>query len=471
MASNVSFFDQVNRNFDKAASFTQHDPRLLNLIKNCNSVYHLTFPLRRDNGSIEVIHAWRAEHSHHKLPTKGGIRYSLSVNEDEVVALAALMTYKCAVVDVPFGGAKGGIKINNKDYSVEELERLTRRYTFELYKKSFIGPGIDVPAPDFGTGPREMAWIADTYVSLAADKLEALGCVTGKPIAQGGIRGRSEATGRGIAFATCEACSIEEDMKALGLTAGIEGKRIVVQGLGNVGHNAAKFLEQAGAVLVGIGEAEGAIYNPQGIVLEKVWAHRLETGSILDLPGAQNLANRRDVLELDCDILVPAALENQITEENAPRIKARMVVEGANGPTTSEASDMLFARGVLVLPDHYVNAGGVLVSYFEWLKNLSHVRLGRMEKRFEESAYRRILKSVEGMTGKHLGAQEIADVTRGAEEVDLVNSGLEDTMVTAYHRLREVKLKHNSQFDLRTAAFIDAIDKIALCYADLGIFP
>jgi glutamate dehydrogenase (NAD(P)+) len=471
MASNVSFFDQVNRNFDKAASFTQHDPLLLNLIKNCNSVYHLTFPLRRDNGSIEVIHAWRAEHSHHKLPTKGGIRYSLSVNEDEVVALAALMTYKCAVVDVPFGGAKGGIKINNKDYSVEELERLTRRYTFELYKKNFIGPGIDVPAPDFGTGPREMAWIADTYVSLAADKLEALGCVTGKPIAQGGIRGRSEATGRGIAFATCEACSIEEDMKALGLTTGIEGKRIVVQGLGNVGHNAAKFLEQSGAVLVGIGEAEGAIYNPQGITLEKVWAHRLETGSILDLPGAQNLANRRDVLELDCDILVPAALENQITAENAPRIKARMVVEGANGPTTSEASDMLFARGVLVLPDHYVNAGGVLVSYFEWLKNLSHVRLGRMEKRFEESAYRRILKSVEGMTGKHLGAQEIADVTRGAEEVDLVNSGLEDTMVTAYHRLREVKLKHNSQFDLRTAAFIDAIDKIALCYADLGIFP
>jgi glutamate dehydrogenase (NAD(P)+) len=471
MASNVSFFEQVNRNFDRAADFTQHDPRLLNLIKNCNSVYHLTFPLRRDNGSIEVIHAWRAEHSHHKLPTKGGIRYSLSVNEDEVVALAALMTYKCAVVDVPFGGAKGGIKINNKDYSVEELERLTRRYTFELYKKSFIGPGIDVPAPDFGTGPREMAWIADTYVSLAADKLEALGCVTGKPIAQGGIRGRSEATGRGIAFATCEACSVGEDMQALGLTRGIEGKRVVVQGLGNVGHNAAKFLEQAGAVLVGIAEAEGAIHNPQGLTLEKVWAHRLETGSILDFPGAQNLANRKEALELDCDILVPAALENQITEENAPRVKAKMVVEGANGPTTSEASEMLFERGVLILPDHYVNAGGVLVSYFEWLKNLSHVRLGRMEKRFEESAYRRILKSVEGMTGKHLGAQEIADVTRGAEEVDLVNSGLEDTMVTAYHRLREIQLKHDRKFDLRTAAFIDAIDKIALCYGDLGIFP
>ena len=471
MTANVSFFEQVNRNFDKAAAFTGHDPHLLSLIKTCNSVYHLTFPLRRDNGEIEVIHAWRAEHSHHKLPTKGGIRYSLSVDEDEVVALAALMTYKCAVVDVPFGGAKGGIKINSKDYSVNELQRITRRYTFELYKKSFIGPGIDVPAPDFGTGPREMAWIADTYVSLAADKLEALGCVTGKPIAQGGIRGRSEATGRGIAFATCEACTVAEDMKRLGLTPGIAGKRVVVQGLGNVGYNAAKFLEQAGAVLVGIAEAEGAIHNPKGISLEKVWAHRLETGSIRGLPGAVALEHRTEALEIDCDILVPAALENQITAENASRIQARMVVEGANGPTTSEASEMLFARGVLVLPDHYVNAGGVLVSYFEWLKNLSHVRLGRMEKRFEESAYRRILSSVEGMTGKHLTDEETAKVTRGAEEVDLVNSGLEDTMVTAYHRLRDIKLKHDNQFDLRTAAFIDAIDKIALCYGDLGIFP
>jgi glutamate dehydrogenase (NAD(P)+) len=466
----VSFFEQVNRNFDKAAAFTQHDERLLTLIKNCNSVYHLTFPLRRDDGSIEVIHAWRAEHSHHKLPTKGGIRYSLSVNEDEVVALAALMTYKCAVVDVPFGGAKGGIKINSKAYSAEELERITRRYTFELYKKSFIGPGLDVPAPDFGTGPREMAWIADTYVSLAADKLEALGCVTGKPIAQGGIRGRAEATGRGLSFATREACDVAEDMKKVGLSRGISGKRIVVQGLGNVGYNAARYLEELGAVLVGLVEAEGAIHNPKGLTLEKVIEHRMKTKRIVDFPGAENV-DRNAALELDCDILVPAALENQITEENAPRIKAKMIVEGANGPTTSEASEMLAKRGVLLLPDHYVNAGGVLVSYFEWLKNLSHVRLGRMEKRFEESAYKRILSSVEGMTGKHLSAEEIESVTRGANEQDLVNSGLEDTMVTAYHHLREIKLRHDGEVDLRTAAFIDAIDKIALCYADLGIFP
>jgi glutamate dehydrogenase (NAD(P)+) len=467
----ISFFDQVNRNFERAAALTNHHPGLLAIIKNCNSVYHFTFPLERDNGEVEVIHAWRAEHSHHKLPTKGGIRYSLGVNEDEVMALAALMTYKCAVVDVPFGGAKGGIRIDGRKYSKDELERLTRRYTFELVKKNFIGPGIDVPAPDFGTGPREMAWIVDTYTALAPDKLEGAACVTGKPLAQGGIRGRAEATGRGVAIVTCEACNVEEDMKAIGLTPGLAGKRVIVQGLGNVGHNTARFLVEAGAVLVGLVEYEGAIYNPQGLDYEKVWAHRLETKSLLNFPGATNLPNRLDGLEQDCDILVPAALENQITAENAPRIKARMIVEGANGPVTSEASEMLAERGVLIIPDHYANAGGVLVSYFEWLKNLSHVRFGRMEKRFEEQAFRRILKTVERKTQHAFSEQEISDAAQGADELDLVNSGLEDTMVTAYHRLRDIRNKNRDKADLRTAAFIDAIDKIAICYQDLGIFP
>jgi glutamate dehydrogenase (NAD(P)+) len=471
MAHTISFTDQVNRNFDKAAQFTTHHPDLLALIKNCNSVYHFTFPLQRADGSIEVIHAWRAEHSHHKLPTKGGIRYSLSVNEDEVVALAALMTYKCAVVDVPFGGAKGGIAIDSKAYTTQELEKITRRYTFELVKKNFIGPGTDVPAPDFGTGQREMAWIVDTYVALAPDKLEGPACVTGKPIAQGGIRGRSEATGRGVAIAAREACDVLEDMKPLGLTRGLSGKRVVVQGLGNVGFHAARFLEQAGAVVVGIVEFEGAIHNPKGLGVDAVVAHRKETGSLLKYPGATDLPNREAGLELDCDILVPAALESQITAENAARIKASIVVEGANGPVTSDASEMLGARGVLVLPDHFVNAGGVLVSYFEWLKNLRHVRLGRMEKRFEEGAFRRILGAIEGATNKQFRAEEIAALTHGADEADLVNSGLEDTFVTAYHRLREIRNLHRDKADLRTAAFIDAIDKIAICYSDLGIFP
>ncbi len=471
MADTISFFDQVNRNFDKAAALTAHHQDLLTLIKNCNSVYHFTFPLQRADGSIEVIHAWRAEHSHHKLPTKGGIRYSLAVNEDEVVALAALMTYKCAVVDVPFGGAKGGVAIDSKKYTPQELERITRRYTFELVKKNFIGPGTDVPAPDFGTGPREMAWIVDTYVALSADKLEGTACVTGKPLAQGGIRGRSEATGRGVAIATREAVDVEEDMRPLGLSRGLAGKRVVVQGLGNVGYHAARFLEQAGAVLVGFVEYEGAIHNPKGLELAAVWAHRQETGSMLGVAGATTLPSREAGLELDCDILVPAALENQITGENADRIKAKIVVEAANGPITSEASERLGERGVLVLPDHFVNAGGVLVSYFEWLKNLSHVRFGRLEKRFEEGAFRRILGAIEGATDKRFGAAEVAAITHGADEADLVNSGLEDTFVTAYARLREIRNRHRGKADLRTAAFVDAIDKIALCYGDLGIFP
>jgi len=470
MATDRSFFDQVNRNFDKAAALTSHHPGLLSIIKTCNSVYHFTFPLRRMDGSVEVIHAWRAEHSHHKLPTKGGIRYSLDVNEDEVIALAALMTYKCAVVDAPFGGAKGGIRIDRNQYTVEELERITRRYTFELIKKGFIGAGTDVPAPDFGTGPREMAWIVDTYTAIATDKLNAQACVTGKPLAQGGIRGRNEATGRGVAIAAREACSVAEDMKALGLTAGLAGKRVVVQGLGNVGYHAALFLQEYGAVIVGLLEFEGAIHNPNGLDVPSVVKHRSESGSILNYPGATNIQNSAEGLELDCDILVPAALENQITAENAPRIKAKMIVEGANGPTTSRASELLSEKGVLILPDHYANAGGVLVSYFEWLKNLSHVRFGRLERRFEEKAYSGLLDAITSTTGKQFSDDDRRNIAHGAEELDLVNSGLEDTMTISYHRLWEIRKKHPGT-DLRTAAFLDAIDKIAVCYQDLGIFP
>ncbi len=470
--SAISFSQQVDRNFEKAAVLTQHDPALLGLIKNCNSVYHFTFPVRRSNGSIEMLHAWRAEHSHHKLPTKGGIRYSLDVNEDEVVALAALMTYKCAVVDVPFGGAKGGIKIDAKAYSRDALERITRRYTFELYKKGFIGPGIDVPAPDFGTGPREMAWIADTYQSLAPEKLEALGCVTGKPIAQGGIRGRKEATGRGVMFATRELCNQPEEMRRVGLSVGLAGKRVVVQGLGNVGYHAALFLAQEGATIVGITEFNGAIEKQDGIDVEALVAYRKTSPNQAShgFPGSTSLPSREAGLEIECDILVPAALENQITDENAPRIRAKIVVEGANGPITATASESLEARGIMVVPDHYANAGGVVVSYFEWLKNLSHVRMGRLEKRAEEKAYRRLLGAIEQKTGSSFSAQEVQAATQGADEEDLVNSGLEETMVTALHRLLEIRNRHPG-IDLRTAAYIDAIDKIALCYEDLGIFP
>jgi glutamate dehydrogenase (NAD(P)+) len=465
------FFAQVNRLFDKAAAKLDYPKGLLRQIKICNSVYHMTFPLKRDDGTIEVIHAWRAEHSQHKLPTKGGIRYAEAVNEDEVMALAALMTYKCAVVDVPFGGAKGGIQINVRNYSDDELERITRRLTYELVSKNFIGPGIDVPAPDYGTGAREMAWILDTYNSLTPEKLDAMACVTGKPIPLGGVRGRTEATGRGVFFGVREACSYEKDMDKLGLSTGIEGKTFVVQGLGNVGYHAAKYLIGAGARMIGVAEYVGSISNERGIDLEELVAYRKETGTVLDFPGSVNLPDRAAALELECDILVPAALEGQIHSGNVANIKAKIVAEAANGPVTADANDILLERGVLIIPDMYLNAGGVTVSYFEWLKNLSHVRFGRMSNRFEANTNMEMLKTLEALTGRSVDRATFKKLSVGAGEYDLVDSGLEETMVDAYNEIREIMLHHGNETDLRTAGYISAIQKIADSYLTMGIFP
>lgn len=467
----LAFSEQVNRNFDKAAAYTGHPTGLLEQIKICNSVYHMTFPLKRDDGMIEVIQAWRAEHSQHKTPVKGGIRYSKAVSEDEVIALAALMTYKCAIVNVPFGGAKGGVKISRFNYSESELERITRRYTYELIRKDFIDPGIDVPAPDYGTGAQEMAWILDTYSTFAPNKLDSIACVTGKPLSQGGVRGRKEATGRGVYFGLREACRDEEDMKRHGLSSGIEGKTVVVQGLGNVGYHSAKYLQEAGAVLIGFAEREGAIHDSKGLDLETVIEHRKESGSILDFPGARNLKSNDEALELECDILVPAALENQITMENVGNVRAKLIGEAANGPVAADAHEELIKRGVMIVPDTYLNAGGVTVSYFEWLKNLSHVRFGRMDRRFEEAKNAEILTAIEEATGNKIAKELFERAAAGANEEDIVNSGLEETMIDAYQEIREVKRRHNDEIDLRTAAFITAINKVATSYLELGIFP
>ncbi len=464
-----NFLASVDHYFNKAAALTDHPAGLLSQIKVCNSVYSFQFPVRTDDG-YRVVKAWRAQHSHHKLPVKGGIRYSADANEDEVIALATLMSYKCAVVDVPFGGAKGAIKIDPKSISVDELQRVTRRYTAELIKKNFIGPALDVPAPDYGSSSREMAWIADTYLAFHPEQIDALGCVTGKSVSQGGIRGRTEATGLGVFYGTREICDHGDDMKSLGLTKGIEGKTFVIQGLGNVGYHAAKYFSEAGAVMVGVAEYEGSIRDPRGIDLEKLLIHRQETGSILDFPGAENLASREAGLELECDILIPAALENQITADNAPRIKAKIIVEAANGPVTAAAEALLSQNGVMVVPDIYINAGGVTVSYFEWLKNLSRVRFGRIGKRFEQAAFDRILNIVEQESGRPLSAEERSAAARGADETDLVYSGLEETMITSYHQIRAI-WKLDKVDTLRTAAFVNAIDKIAVGYMEMGVFP
>ncbi len=471
--ANTSFFAEVNKMFDRAATHTEHSPGLLAQIKECNSVYHMSFPVVCDDGSIDVIHAYRAEHSQHMQPTKGGIRYAPSVNADEVMALAALMSYKCAIVDVPYGGAKGGICIDRRKYSQSELERITRRYTFELAKKNFIGPGVDVPAPDYGTSSTEMSWIFDTYRSITDNPLDSLACVTGKPVGMGGVRGRTEATGRGVFFGIREACNIEEDMHALGLSPGVEGKRVIIQGLGNVGYHAAMYLEEAGAIIVGIAEYDGGLYNPKGLRLEDVVTHRKETKSTLNFPGATSVETSAHVLEMDCDILVPAALEKQIRSDNVNRIRAKIVAEAANGPITSDADQVMAKQGVMVIPDVYLNAGGVTVSYFEWLRNLSHVRHGRISRRREAHNALKILETVQDLVGKTFDKKILTGIETslafGASEADLVDSGLEDTMVSAYHEIHAKARSHN--LDLRTGALVSAIDKIAQGYARGGIFP
>lgn len=472
MSGKISFFNSVENYVDKAASFTDIPKGLVAQIKACNLVLQIRFPIRSENGDYEVIEAYRVQHSHHRLPTKGGIRYAMSVDQDEVMALASLMTYKCALVDVPFGGAKGGIKINPANYTEWQLQAITRRYTSELVHKNFIGPGIDVPAPDYGTGPREMAWIMDTYQALKHGEIDGIACVTGKPVTQNGIRGRAEATGRGVYYGIRELLNDKDMMKKVGLKTGTKGKTMVVQGLGNVGSNTALISENEGGFkIIAVAEREGAISNEKGLDIEKLLEFRKKTGSIIGFPGSKTLKSIGEALEMECDVLVPAALENQITHENAGKIRAKVVAEAANGPVTAEGDEILVKNGIIVLPDFYINAGGVTVSYFEWLKNLSHHRLGRLENRFQHNTYEKIVDLIEKTTGKPVDQKTRDFVTAGGDEVALVNSGLEDTMCIAYKNIRDT-MKDNPKIpDMRTAAFVCSLKKIASDYTALGIWP
>lgn len=465
-----SFFDDVLKYFDHAAQFVKTTPGILEQIRHCNSVYRIKFPVKV-KGGYEVIEGYRVEHSHHKLPTKGGIRYSEHVNQDEVMALAALMTYKCSIVDVPFGGAKGGVKINPRKYNEEELERITRRYTSELIKKNFIGPGIDVPAPDYGTGEREMSWIVDTYNTFNMNELNALGCVTGKPVGQGGIRGRKEATGLGVFYGIRQYLSDEGRAKKLGHTTGVKGKKVVVQGLGNVGYHAAKFFHEAGALIIGLGEWNSAVVNPKGINPDEALEYFKKHSTLDGLKGCKTLKTNTDVLEVECDILIPAALENQIHKDNASKVKTKLIGEAANGPVTPEAEQILLKKKTVIIPDIYLNAGGVTVSYFEWLKNLSHVRFGRMEKRYQQNLNNNLVDAIESSTGKKVNAAQRKMLDHGADEIDLVYSGLEETMIDSLEQIIKTMKDNPKITDLRTAAFVTAINKIVVSYEKLGVFP
>jgi glutamate dehydrogenase (NAD(P)+) len=468
----LNFNRIVSQQFDRAAQYLDIHPALLSQIKACNNVYYFQFPVRFGGDHVEIFEGWRAEHSQHQKPVKGGTRYSEMVNQDEIMALAALMTYKCAIVDVPFGGSKGGVRFNPRKYNTEQIEKITRRYAAELIRKEFMGPGENVPGPDVGTGEREMAWMADTYDTFKPGGIDNLACVTGKPVSQGGIAGRREATGRGVQYGIREAFQHTEDLQKIGLSPGLDGKTVVIQGFGNVGYYASKFLsEEEGCRIIGIAEMDGAVYNAKGIEIEKLNQFRRETGSVRNFPGAETLSGADAIWDLPCDILIPAALENQITLGNADRIKAKVLAEAANGPTTPGAEDQLHSRGVLIIPDIFLNAGGVTVSYFEWGKNLSHMRFGRLQKHLEEIRNQKLVNAVEKTIGKLLPEADKKFLVRGPEEIDLVNSGLAESMVTAYRSIRETHQTLVPKESMRVAAFLIAIQKVAQTYEQLGIFP
>lgn len=444
---------------------------MLKQVKACNSIYRMRFPVREDNGEIKVIEAFRAEHSHHRLPTKGGIRFSKHVSLDETIALAALMTYKCAIVGVPFGGAKGGVRIDPLRISPAYRERVIRRYTAEMLRKNFIGPDIDVPAPDYGTGEREMGLIADTYKNLRMNEPYPYACVTGKPLSMQGIPGRKQATGLGVYYGIRVCMEHAEDMRALGLAPGVAGKRVVVQGLGNVGYHAAHFLQTQGkAVIVGIIEREGALYAQDGLDVDRVFAHRRETGSLEGFSGAEFSTDGAGALERECDVLIPAALENQITAGNAARIKARIIAEAANGPVDFEGEAILRERGIFMIPDIYLNAGGVTVSYFEWLKNKAGVSFDRLLSRHEELTKIQMVETIESLIGKDIAKEVRAQLLHRSNEEDMVIAALDQTMMVSYTQIHE-RWKSRALPDLRTAAFLLGIERVADSYAHHGIFP
>ncbi len=470
MGKKMSFSESVNHMVDRALAVLDIDAGTAQALKACNSTLKVNFPVVIDD-HIEVFTGWRSVHSIHRLPAKGGIRYAPIVNEDEVEALAALMTYKCAIVDVPFGGSKGGLLIDPNNYSRHQLELITRRFARELVRKGFLSPATNVPAPDMGTGEREMAWIADTYKHLHPEDVNYSGCVTGKPVAHGGIRGRTEATGRGVVYAMREFFRHPEEIKKAGLDGGLAGKSVVLQGLGNVGYHAAKLLhDEDNCKIIAIIERDGALVNNAGINIDNIHHYNIENKTVQGYPDAEFIEDGKLALELECDILIPAALEAQITEANASRIQAKIIFEAANGPITFEGDEILRARGIPIIPDAYVNAGGVTVSYFEWIRNLAHIRFGRMERRYDETRGENILMAVEAMTGKEPPEWVRHELVRGADELDLVRSGLDDTMRLGFQQIKEVLDSNDRISDFRTGAFVVAVSKLTRSYQDIGVY-
>ncbi len=469
-----TFRESVDLMFNRAAALMDLPPGLEEKIRVCNATYTVRFGVRL-RGQIHTFTGYRSVHSEHMEPVKGGIRYAMAVNQDEVEALAALMTYKCALVEAPFGGSKGGLRVDPREWDEHELEQITRRFTYELAKRDLIHPSQNVPAPDMGTGEREMAWIADQYRRMNTTDINSRACVTGKPVNAGGIQGRTEATGRGVQYALQEFFRHPEDINAAGLKGTLDGKRVIVQGLGNVGYHAAKFLqEEDGCKIIGIIERDGGLLDDGGLDVEDIHHWIAKHGGVDGYPSGRYVKDGSKYLEEECDILIPAALEGVIHIGNAANVKAPLIIEAANGPVTAGADEILRKMGTVIIPDMYANAGGVTVSYFEWVKNLSHIRFGRMNRRQEEAFHKLLLDELERLDD-HLG--DAWSMTpdfknkylRGAGELELVRSGLDDTMRAAYQQIRNVWHTRDEVTDLRTAAFLVSIDKVAASYRALGL--
>lgn len=467
-ATEPSFIEQVNMYFEEAVKhLTKVNPAaapadLLEYVKAPKTVIKFNMPLKRDNGKIEVIEAYRAQHSYHRVPCKGGIRYAADVDQQEVEALAALMTFKNACNDVPFGGAKGGIKINPKNYSVHELERITRRYALELSKKGFLGASIDVPAPDMGSGGREMSWIKDTYSYVyGQNDVNAAACITGKPLNQGGIDGRPEATGLGTFYGVRELMSHKEFCDQYGTTMGLKDKTVIIQGFGNVGSWAHKFFQEEGAIVTGIIEYNSAVYDESGLdqkdLLEYWQAKKTFAGY---RKGTVYTSNPMDVMYKKCDILIPAAIEKSINKDNMTKINTTVIAEAANGPMTFAAQKYFDTKNVAVVPDLLINAGGVIVSYFEWLKGLEHVRLGRLTKGWERKS-RKELGRIIGVPEEKLNKLE------GPTEKNIVYTALEEIMCTSCQNVLKYSLEH--KVNLRVAAYAQTIAKIVQTYKEAGV--
>jgi len=464
---NPTFLENVEMMVNDTIEKIDIDPNISKILKTCQSVLQVKFPVKI-NGKVEIFRGWRAVHSSHRLPVKGGLRFATNVNQEEVEALASLMTFKCAVVDVPFGGAKGGLLIDPKKYDEESLEKITKKFARELIKRGYLSPARDVPAPDMGTSQREMGWILDAYKSLRPDDINHAACVTGKSVDHGGIKGRLEATGRGVCESLKEFFRHPKELKLHNIDGQLSDQKIIIQGFGNVGLNSAKALFENGAKIIGIAEKEGGIYNPKGINIEELEQYKIHNHTILNFPNAKNIENPDDLLAYECDILIPAALESVITLKNSDTIKAKVICEAANGPITYRANKILLGKKKVIIPDIYANAGGVTVSYFEWIRNTSHIRMGRLNKRYEEHRGEIIVKAIQNISGEKLPQNIIDQLVRGANEEDIIASGLEDTMRVAFQEMLEIKRSCNLT-SYRMSAFAIALKKIEKSYLELGI--